>query len=183
MEGLGVGSGGELWPCLAANTCEITDRSVLRVAKAFRETKPDAFEFIHGVCLSAAFSRSELLDFCRLPCATIGSLPASWRDGQPAQLLRAASARWPQVAMAVAFHSVAARTGEPRLREHLLALDAATPNCCQKRQMHLHSELLRGCLPGDLRRLTFDISGRRRAQPFDCPLDGRVRPQCVRAVY
>ena len=24
--------------------------------------------------------------------------------------------------------------------------------------------------------LTFDISGRRRAQPFDCPLDGRVRP-------
>ena len=26
-----------------------------------------------------------------------------------------------------------------------------------------------------LRRLTFDISGRQRAQPFDCPLDGRVR--------
>ena len=26
-----------------------------------------------------------------------------------------------------------------------------------------------------LRRLTFDISGRRRAQPFDCPLDGMVR--------
>ena len=26
-----------------------------------------------------------------------------------------------------------------------------------------------------LRSLTFDISGRRRAQPFDCPLDGRVR--------
>ena len=25
------------------------------------------------------------------------------------------------------------------------------------------------------RRLTFDISGGRRAQPFDCPLDGRVR--------
>ena len=25
-----------------------------------------------------------------------------------------------------------------------------------------------------MRRLTFDISGRRRAQPFDCPLDGRV---------
>ena len=27
----------------------------------------------------------------------------------------------------------------------------------------------------EFRRLTFDISGRRRAQPFDCPLDGRVR--------
>ena len=26
-----------------------------------------------------------------------------------------------------------------------------------------------------VRHLTFDISGRRRAQPFDCPLDGRVR--------
>ena len=159
MEGLGVGSGGELWPCLVTNTCEIADRSVLRVAKAFRETRPDAFVFMRGVCLSAAFSRSELLDFCRLPCATIGSLPASWRDGQPAQLLRAANARWPQVAVAVAFHSVAARTGEPRLREHSLAVDAATPNCCQKRQMHLHSELLRDCLRGDLRRLTFDISG------------------------
>ena len=93
MEGLGVGSGGELWPCLAANTCEITDRSFLSVAKAFGETKPDALVFMRGVCLSAALSRSELLYFCRLPCATIGSLPASWRDGQPTQLLRAASAR------------------------------------------------------------------------------------------
>ena len=97
MERLGVGSGGELWPCLAANACENTDRSVvLRLAKAFRETRPDAFVFMRGVCLSAAFSRSELLDFCRVPYATIGSLPASWRDGQPARLLLAASARWPQ---------------------------------------------------------------------------------------
>ena len=162
MEGLGVGSGGELWPCLAANTCEIADRSVLTVAKALRKTKPDAFMFMRGVCPSAAFSRSELLDFCRLPCATIGSLPASWRDGQPTQLLRAARARWPQVAMAVAFHSVAARTGEPRLSQHLLALDAATPNCCQQRQMPLHCELLWSCIPGDLRRLTFDMSGTQR---------------------
>ena len=97
MEGLGVGSGGVLWPCLATNTCENTDRSVLGFAKAFRETSPDTSVFMRGVCLSAAFPRSELLDFCRLPGATIGSLPASWRDGQPTLLLLAASARWPRV--------------------------------------------------------------------------------------
>ena len=97
MEGLGVGSGGVLWPCLATNTCENTDHSVLELAKAFRETRPDAFVFMRGVCLSAAFPRSELLAFCRLPGAIIGSLPASWRDGQPTRLFLAASARWPQV--------------------------------------------------------------------------------------
>ena len=120
MEGLGVGSGGVLWPCLATNTFENTDRSVLGFAIAFRETRTDAFVFMHGVCLSAAAPRSELLDSCLLPGATIGSLPASWRDGQPTRLLRAAGARWPQVAMAVAFHSVAARTGEARLRRHFV---------------------------------------------------------------
>ena len=30
---------------------------------------------------------------------------------------------------------------------------------------------------GEVECLTFDISGRRRAQPFDCPLDGRVGRQ------
>ena len=79
-------------------------------------------------------------------------------------------------AMTVAFHSVAARTGEAIRREHLFALDAATPNCCQERQMHLHSELLCGCVFSDLRRLTFYLSGRpQTAKPaVSCPLDGRV---------
>ena len=93
VEGLGVDSGGVLRPFLATNTCENTDRSVLGFATAFRETRLDAFVFMRGVCLSAAFPRSELLDFCRLPGATAGSLPASWRDGQPTRLLLAASAR------------------------------------------------------------------------------------------
>ena len=97
MEGLGVGSGGVLWPCLAARTCENTDRSILGLAKACREKRPDGFVFMCGVCLSAAFPRSELFDFWRLPGATIGSLPASWRDGQPTRPLPAASARWPRV--------------------------------------------------------------------------------------
>ena len=92
MEGLGVGSGGVLWPCLTATTCENTYRCVLGFAKAFREKRLDAFVLMCGVCLSAAFPRSELLDFCRLPGATTGSLPASWRDGQPTRFLLAASA-------------------------------------------------------------------------------------------
>ena len=96
MEGLGVDSGGVLWPCLATNTCENTGGSILAFAKAPRETRPDAFVFMRGVCLSAAVPRSELLDCCRLPGATVGSLPASRRDGQPTRLLLAASAAWPQ---------------------------------------------------------------------------------------
>ena len=66
-------------------------------------------------------------------------------------------------AKAVAFRSVAARSSEARRREHVFAVDAATPNWCQERQMHLHSELLYGCVPGDFRRLTFDMSGCCRA--------------------
>ena len=93
MEGLGVDSGGVLRPCLATNTCANTDRSVLGLAKAFRETSPAAIVFMREVCLSAAVLRSELLDSCCLPSATNGSLPASWRDGQPTRLLLAASAR------------------------------------------------------------------------------------------
>ena len=97
MEGLGVGSGGVLWPCLATNTCENTDGSVLGFAEAFSETRPDAFVSMRGVCLSAALPKGELLDFCRLPGAATGSLPASLRDGQPTRLFLAASAWWPQV--------------------------------------------------------------------------------------
>ena len=97
MERLGVGSGAVLWPCLATRTCENTDRSVLGVAKAIRETRPNAFVFMRGVCMSAAFPRSDLFYFWRLPGATIGSLPAGWRDGQPTRPLLAASARWPRV--------------------------------------------------------------------------------------
>ena len=41
--------------------------------------------------------------------------------------------------------------------------------------MHLHSELLCGCVLGDFRRLTFDMRGAQKAQPFAHPLDGRVR--------
>ena len=78
-------------------------------------------------------------------------------------------------AMTVAFHSVAARTGEAIRREHLFALDAATPNCCQERQMHLHSELLCGCVFSDLRRLTFDLSRDRRLAGGR-RLEGRVSP-------
>ena len=77
--------------------------------------------------------------------------------------------------MAVAFHSVAARNSDARRREHVCAVDAATPNCCQERQTHLHSGLLSGRVPGDLRRLTFDMRGAQKAQPFGHPLDGRVR--------
>ena len=65
--------------------------------------------------------------------------------------------------MAVAFLSVAARSSEAIQREHVFAAVAATPNCCQERQMYLHFELLRGRMPGDFRRLTFDMRGSWRA--------------------
>ena len=95
MEGLGVGSGGVLWPCLATNTRENTGRSVLGLLRAFRDTRTDVSEFIGEVCLSAWFWNSYLLDFQCLPGAAVGSLPASWRDGQPKRLLLETSARWP----------------------------------------------------------------------------------------
>ena len=97
MEGLGVGSGGVLWPCLATNTCENTDCSVLGFPRAFRETRTDAFVFMREVCLSAAPPRSYMLDFCSPPGATTDSLPASWRDGQPTPFLHAAGALRPPV--------------------------------------------------------------------------------------
>ena len=97
MEGLGVGSGGVLRPCLATSTCVNKGRSVLGFLRAFRETRTDAFEFMGEVCLSAALPGSYFFDSCNLPGATTGSLPASWRDGQPARLLHAASARWTRV--------------------------------------------------------------------------------------
>ena len=93
MEGLGVGSGGVLWPCLATSTCVNKGRSVFGFLRAFRETRTDAFEFMSEVCLSAALAGSYFFDSFSLPGATTGSLPASWRDGQPARLLHAASAR------------------------------------------------------------------------------------------
>ena len=93
MEGLGVGSGGVLWPCLATSTCVNKGRSVFGFLRAFRETRTDAFEFMSEVCLSAALPGSYFFDSCNLPGATTGSLPASWRDGQPAWLLHAASTR------------------------------------------------------------------------------------------
>ena len=62
-------------------------------------------------------------------------------------------------AMAAAFHSVAARSSGAGQREQVIVVDAATPNCCHERQMHLHSDLLCGCVLGDLRRLTFDMRG------------------------
>ena len=94
MEGLGVGSGGVLWPFLATSTCVNKGRSVLRSLRAFRETRTDAFEFMCEVCLSAALAGSSYFcHSCSLPGATTGSLPASWRDGQPAWLLHAASTR------------------------------------------------------------------------------------------
>ena len=93
MEGLGVGSGGVLWPCLATSTCANECRSVLGSLRAFRETRTDAFEFMSEVCLSGALPGSYFFDSCSLPGAATGSLPASWRDGQPAPLLYAASTR------------------------------------------------------------------------------------------
>ena len=93
MEGLGVGSHGELWPCLATDTRANRDRIVLVLRDAPRETRTDAFEFVSEVCLSAALARSYFFDSCGLPQTTTGSLPASWRDGQPAQFSLAASAR------------------------------------------------------------------------------------------
>ena len=94
MEGLGVGSGGVLWPLLATSTCVNKGRSVLGLLRAFCETKTDAFEFMSEVCLSAALpGKLYFFHSCSLPGATTGSLPASWRDGQPARLLHAASAR------------------------------------------------------------------------------------------
>ena len=159
MEGLGFGSGGELWPCLAANTCENTDRSVLRLAKAFRETRPDAFVFMRGVCLSAAFSRSELLDFYRLPYATIGSLPASWRDGQPTRLLLEASARWPRVCEGCGVPCRIGLKQRDRAQARRTFCVCRNANLLQKRWTHLHSEPLWRLIVDDLRRLTFDISG------------------------
>ena len=91
--GLGVGSGGVLWPFLATSTCVNKGRSVLGFLQAFRETRIDAFEFMCEVCLSAALTGSYFFDSCNLPGTTTGSLPASWRDGQPARLLHATSAR------------------------------------------------------------------------------------------
>ena len=62
----------------------------------------------------------------------------------------------------------------------MLAVYREAPTCYRRHEMHLYSETLNRNVTGDLRRLTFDISGRRRAQPFDCPLDGRVRRPLVR---
>ena len=97
MEGLGVGSGGALWPFLATNTCKNTGRSVLGLPRAFHETTPDAFVFMSQVCLSAALPRSYLLGICSLRGVPLGSPTASWRDGQPERFLRAANAWWPPV--------------------------------------------------------------------------------------
>ena len=97
MEGLGVGSRGALWPCLATDTCTNRDRIVFVLRDASRGTRTDVFEFMSEVCLSAALARSHFLDSCGLPQTTTGSLPASWRDGQPAQFSLAASARRPRV--------------------------------------------------------------------------------------
>ena len=93
MEGLGVGSRGALWPCLATDTCTNRGHIVLVLRDASRETRTDVFEFINEVCLSAARARSYFFDSCSLPQTTTGSLPASWRDGQPDQFSLAASAR------------------------------------------------------------------------------------------
>ena len=93
MEGLGVGSGGVLWPFLATTTCVNKGRSALGLLRAFRETGTDAFEFMSEVCLSAALPGSYFSDSCSLPGATTGSLPAGRRDGQPARLLHAAIVR------------------------------------------------------------------------------------------
>ena len=62
MEGLGVGSGGVLWPCWATNTCRNRDRSVLVLARALREVRADAFGFMSEVCLIAAVVNFYLLD-------------------------------------------------------------------------------------------------------------------------
>ena len=97
MEGLGVGSGGVLWPCLAMDTCPSRDRSSLGLPKAFADPRTNAFEFMSEVCLSAAIPRSYFLNSCSFPRTTTGSLPASRRDGQPPPFLHAASARWPRV--------------------------------------------------------------------------------------
>ena len=62
MEGLGVGSGGVLWPFLATSTSVNNGRSVLGLLRAFCETKTDAFEFMCEVCLSAALPGSYFSD-------------------------------------------------------------------------------------------------------------------------
>ena len=93
MEGLGVGSRGALWPCLATDACANRDRIVLALRDTSRETRTDAFEFMSEVCLSAALARSHFLDSCSLPQTTTGLLPASWRDGQPTRFLLAAKTR------------------------------------------------------------------------------------------
>ena len=99
MEGLGVGSGCVPWPCLAADWCENRDHRVLGLSAVVREDRTGAFEFMSEVCLSVVLSRSYcyFLDSGSLPRTATGSLPASWRDGQPARFLPAASARWRRV--------------------------------------------------------------------------------------
>ena len=154
MEWLGVGSGGVLRPFLATSTCVNKGRNVLELLRAFRETRTDAFKFMCEVCLSAAPPRSYFFDSCSLPGATTRSLPASWRDGQPARLLHAASARWTRVGKG---------GGIPCGIGLKHSGDARTQTCYRKRQMHLHSELLLRSVWGDLRRLTFDLRGGWRA--------------------
>ena len=72
MEGLGVGSGGVLWPFLATSTCVNKGRSALGSLRAFRETRTDTFEFMCEVGLSAA-----------LPEAPASSIHATFREQPP----------------------------------------------------------------------------------------------------
>ena len=141
MEGLGVGSGGVLWPCLATNTCENTGGSVLGFAKALRESRPDALVFIRGVCLNAAFPRSELLDLCRLPGATIGSLPASWRTGSPHGSYLPEAHGGHKGAMAVAFHSAAVREAATQKGESMCLLWMQRPQISARSARRI-------CIPG-----------------------------------
>ena len=127
------------------------------------------------VCLSAALPGSYFLYSCSLPRATIGSLTASRRDGQPTRPLDAGSAPPPRACNGVTFHTELARSGEAELRHRVFVADGAVPPCFRRRPMHLHSEPLNCSVLGNLRRLTFDMSGCCRAQPGSSPLDGRVR--------
>ena len=61
--GLGVDSRGVLLPFFAAYTCANSDRIVLGLRDASRETRTDGFEFMSEVCLSPATARKLLSRF------------------------------------------------------------------------------------------------------------------------
>ena len=65
---------------------------------------------------------------------------------------------------------------EAERRQAALALNGGAPTFRRKHLVHLNSEPLSSHVFGEFRRLTFDMRGAQKAQPFGHPLDGRVRP-------